>query len=79
MADRAATKTQTQTPEDRRLLARVDAFFATIATGFNAYTERMARLPELKRLDAKSDAELARMGLTRDTIPQHVFRDLYHV
>ena len=79
MSDLAATGPLTDTPENRRLMARVDAFFATIATGFNAYVERMARLPELKRLDAKSDAELARMGLTRETIPQYVFRDLYHV
>lgn len=37
--------------------------------------ERRARLDELARLEALSDAELAAQGLTRARIVQHVFRD----
>ena len=35
-----------------------------------------ARGNELRRLMALDDAELARIGLRRDQVPSHVFRDL---
>ena len=37
-----------------------------------------ARLERVERLRAKSDAELAELGITRDQIVHHVFRDLYY-
>lgn len=57
----------------------LDLFLASAGQGFNAYIEKRARMAEMARLDAKSDEELSRMGLQRDDIPRHVFRDLIGV
>lgn len=40
---------------------------------------RASRRDHIEFLNAKSDAELAAMGLTRDRIVQHVFRDVIGV
>ncbi|MEL7345952.1 MAG: hypothetical protein AAFN59_14035 [Pseudomonadota bacterium] len=37
------------------------------------------RYDEVLRLQAKTDDELAALGLTRDRIAAHVFRDMYYV
>jgi hypothetical protein len=58
---------------------RLDRVSAAIGRGFNAVLKARARTGEIERLEAKSDAELAAMGLTRDRIVHHVFRDLLHV
>ena len=58
---------------------KVDAFFASIGQGMNAYMERRSRMTQITALEAKTDAELAEMGITRDRIIHHVFRDLFHV
>lgn len=55
---------------------RIDSVFAAIGRGLHAYAERRTRRGEIERLNALSDAELAKLGITRDHIPQHVFRDL---
>ncbi|WP_274377788.1 hypothetical protein [Pseudooceanicola batsensis] len=41
--------------------------------------ERRSRTDQVQALMAKSDAELARLGITRDGIPAYVFRDLFYV
>mgnify|MGYP001312394542 CR=1 FL=1 len=41
------------------------------------FMEIQARSAEIERLQAKSDHELARMGLTRERIVAHVFRDRF--
>ena len=64
---------------DKEARHRLDAFFASVGQGFSSYVERRARIDQIERLNAKSDAELAQMGLTRDRIPQYVFRDLLHL
>ncbi|SIO41521.1 protein of unknown function [Rhodovulum sp. ES.010] len=56
---------------------RLDLFFAGLGMGFNAYSLRRSRMREIQTLNACSDAQLARMGLTRDDIPGYVFRDLF--
>ena len=61
------------------LRARIDAFFATLGQGVNAYVHTRSRVGEIERLNAMSDAELAEMGLRRDDIPRHVFRDLFYI
>jgi hypothetical protein len=43
----------------------------------NAAGLKRARLRAIVRLEARSDAELARIGLTREGIAAHVFRDLF--
>ena len=59
-----------------RLKAALDTFFAELGQGFNAYLATQPRLKEIERLYALNDAELAEMGIARDDIPRHVFRDL---
>lgn len=50
-----------------------------IAARFGAFIELIAearsRSDQVEALMARSDAELAALGLTRDTIVLHVFRD----
>lgn len=55
---------------------RIDAFFTRIGQGMNAYVESHSRRDRIEALEAKSDEELARMGLTRDRIVAYVFRDM---
>ena len=44
-----------------------------------AYMERRSRAAEIAALEAKSDAELAELGVKREQIPAYVFRDLFYV
>ncbi len=53
------------------LAAPFRAFFAAVVT----MAEQSPRMREIGRLQAMSDADLAALGLTRDRIIQHVFRD----
>ena len=73
-----ATQTLTA-PRNTAIREKVDAFFATIGQGMNAYMERRSRMGQIQALEAKSDAELAKMGITRERIVHHVFRDLFYV
>ncbi len=54
-------------------------FFRGIGNGMVTYMERQSRAGQIQRLQAKSDAELARMGLNRDQIVRHVFRDRFFI
>ncbi|MFZ7090051.1 hypothetical protein [Primorskyibacter sp. 2E233] len=56
--------------------SKIDNYFASIGLGFNPGKMRKARLREIIVLEAASDEELADMGLHRDDILPHVFRDL---
>ena len=51
---------------------------AAIGRKLEAYMEIKSRRDEIEALEAKSDAELARMGLRRADIPFHVFRDMFY-
>ncbi|SDN43425.1 hypothetical protein SAMN05216196_101526 [Lutimaribacter pacificus] len=66
----------TNTSEKRSFLA---AFGAAIMTWFERYAEAQSRRARIVALEAKTDEELAAMGLRRDRIVHHVFRDLYYV
>jgi hypothetical protein len=59
------------------LAARLDRYFVELGQGVNARGLVRERHDLLLWLNARSDGELARMGLTRDGIPTHVFRDLF--
>ena len=74
-----ATVTTNSTAAERGLRDRIDAFLASMGQGFNAYLERRSRKDEIARLEEMSDAELARLGIARDRIVHHVFRDLFYV
>ena len=58
------------------LKQRIDYYFASIGLGFNADGLRRKRLPQVIALECKSDDDLAQMGLRREDIVGHVFRDL---
>lgn len=64
---------------ERRVQAALDQFLANIGQGFNAYLLRRSRIGEINRLNAMTDAELAKLGVTRERIPHYVFRDILHV
>lgn len=67
----------TATPP-RTLRDRIDAFMVSFGQGFNAYAERRSRVHIIQALEAKSDSELQAMGLRREDIIRHVFRDLMY-
>ena len=54
------------------------SFGASLVTGFEAHAYKASRRDQIDTLEAKTDAELARMGLRRDQIIHHVYRDLYY-
>ncbi|MDP3340218.1 hypothetical protein [Frigidibacter sp.] len=58
---------------------RFSAFLARLGASFERYAERHSRADEIARFDAMSDAELAKIGVTRDGIVQHVFRDKLYI
>ena len=68
------------TPANSRLSpaqsARLDLFLATSGMGWNPGLDRRAREDLFVRLDALPDAALRAMGLTREGLPAHVYRDL---
>ncbi len=50
-----------------------------VAEAMTRYMERQSRADQIQRLQNKSDAELAQMGLRRADIVRHVFRDRFYV
>lgn len=63
----------------RTLFAAVVQFFAAVGTSLINAGEASSRLPKIEALRAKSDAELAEMGLKRDEIVHFVFKDLFYL
>lgn len=59
----------------RGLLGRIAAF---MSASIEARMLRLSRRDRIEALEAKSDAELARMGLSRDQIAYHVYGDLFY-
>lgn len=66
---------------DAGILARV---WAPLAATFQAFGNAVAasaaaeaRLEEVRRLQSCSDEKLAELGLKRDDIVRHVFREIY--
>lgn len=64
-------------PDLTRLEQDLDLFFASRGPGINTYAARRARMHEILRLYSLPEEDLTRMKLTRATIPNFVFRDLY--
>lgn len=59
------------------LKARLDLYFTELGLGLNAGALCRERQDILLWLNAKSEAELALMGLSRKDIPAFVFADLF--
>ncbi|NCQ24854.1 MAG: hypothetical protein COW54_01405 [Rhodobacteraceae bacterium CG17_big_fil_post_rev_8_21_14_2_50_63_15] len=53
-------------------------FLAALMRGIEAQAKVTSRRNRIEALEAKTDAELARMGIRREDIPYHVFRDLFY-
>ncbi|MGX0879602.1 uncharacterized protein YjiS (DUF1127 family) [Roseovarius sp. MBR-154] len=53
-------------------------FVAALERGFDSQTRVCARRNQIEALEAKTDDELARMGIRRDQIAYHVFKDLFY-
>ena len=79
MTDLTASQAITEAEHRAKLTRWLDKFFLGMGQGFNAYTERVGRYDRIRKLQAKSDEELAKMGLTRDRIVPHVFSDLFYI
>jgi len=61
-----------------KVLSKITSFFRSIGHSLVTATEASARFHQIEALQAKSDEELAKMGLRRDQIVHHVFKDLYY-
>jgi uncharacterized protein YjiS (DUF1127 family) len=59
--------------------AGISAFFSGLAQGIATYIDRHSRVAEVERLEALSDAELAKIGVRRDLIIYHVFSDRFWI
>lgn len=63
--------------------ASLAAAFGKVSDGvtraFTIAVEARDRTDEVRRLQAKSDAELTALGLERTKIVQHVYRDLINI
>lgn len=72
--------------ENARRIAFPTRFFQGLSHGFGRFLKVLSiaadndsRLREVARLRAKSDAELSEMGLTRNSIVHHVYRDIFYI
>ena len=61
------------------ILTRVGEILAGFGRAVFTARAAEARVHEMERLMAKSDAELAELGLRREDIARHVFRDILHI
>jgi len=60
-------------------LSSIGDFFMSMFKAPALLAATNARVAMMDKLNAKSDAELAKMGLRREDIARHVFRDIYHL
>ena len=61
------------------LLNAVSDFFASLWNASREQAELERRMRLMRKLEAMSDAELAKRGIARDRIAHYVFRDIYYV
>jgi len=55
-----------------------DRFSAVLERGFDRMMRTQSRRAQIEALEAKSDAELEHLGIPRDQIAYHVFKDLFY-
>jgi uncharacterized protein YjiS (DUF1127 family) len=63
---------------NRGVRARLAGFLASLARAFEAHAYAASRRDQIEALEAKSDAELAEIGIHRGQIAQYVYRDLFY-
>ncbi|QUJ78099.1 hypothetical protein KDD17_03885 [Sulfitobacter albidus] len=62
-----------------RALRVTGAFFSSLMGALMRASTSAARVDQCEALRAKSDAELAKMGIKRDEIAHYVFKDLMYL
>jgi hypothetical protein len=62
-----------------KIIAPVGRFFAYVGTALINASEASSRFKTIEALRAKSDVELAEMGIKRDEIAQYVFKDMMYI
>ncbi|MFK7762384.1 MAG: DUF1127 domain-containing protein [Roseobacter sp.] len=62
-----------------RVIAQVKSFFSVVGTSLVMAASTNRRLHLVDRLSAKSDAELAALGIRREDIVRHVFIDMLDI
>ena len=55
----------------------MSGFLDGVTRGLTAYADRQSRMEQFRALSAKSDEELALMGIKREQIARHVYRDIF--
>jgi hypothetical protein len=63
----------------RAIGAGLGEFFHSLGRAIEVNSTAHRRLNQVHSLQARSDAELAALGIERDRIVHHVFRDLYYI
>jgi len=58
---------------------RLSAPFRAIGRFFVYSMENNSRIQRIRRLQAMSDEQLAKLGIERDDIVHHVFKDVYGI
>jgi len=61
------------------VLNGIKAFFRTVGGALISVAEANQRVHAVERLNQKSDAELAQLGIRREDIVRYVFRDMLHI
>ena len=75
--------TSTHAPAPSGALARIGdvllGFLKSVGMAMMVNSTGAARVQKVRDLEALSDAQLAELGIPRDQIVRHVFRDVYYV
>jgi uncharacterized protein YjiS (DUF1127 family) len=66
-------------PAHNSILQVLAAPFVAIGKVLIAIGEANSRAQQVQRLQDMSDAELAALGIKREEIAHHVFKDIYYV
>lgn len=61
------------------VLHAVKSVFSTIGGAMISVAEANRRVHAVERLNGKSDVELAKLGIRREDIVRHVFRDMLDI
>ena len=69
----------TQVPARFSFAAAFDAFISRVGDVLVSMSLAHTRADQIQALQAKSDEELAALGIQRDRIVAYVFRDKYYV
>ncbi len=57
----------------------ISTFFKALVKAMSINASLQSRMDRIAKLNALSDDELKELGIERDHIVQHVFRDIYYI